>query len=272
MFLQLSVSADQVVRRTVVGERGFRLGFEFRDDALGQDFAELDAPLVEGVDLPDGALGEDRMFVKSDELAESFRRQLGGQDGVRRAVALEDAVGDEPVWRSLGFDLLRSLSERQRLGLGEDVCQKHVMLAAEGIERLHEGDEVTRDEPRSLVNELVEGVLAIGSWFAPVDRTRGIGDICSVAGTCFPLLSIVNCWRYAGKRFKYCSYGRTATVWAPKKSLYQRPRRPRRTGRLRSNGAVRKCSSIWWKPSSMALKLSAPMASMVERPIAESME
>ena len=44
------------------------------------------------------------------------------------------------------------------------------------------------------------------------------------------------------------------------------------TGRLRSKGAVRKCSSIWWKPSSMARKLSGPMASIVERPIAESIE
>ena len=44
------------------------------------------------------------------------------------------------------------------------------------------------------------------------------------------------------------------------------------TGRFRSNGAVRKCSSIWWKPSSIARKLSGPMASMVERPIAESIE
>ena len=93
-----------------------------------------------------------------------------GQDGVRRAVALEDAVGNEPIRRALGFDLLRGLSERQRFGLGEDVGQEHVMLAAERIERLHEGDEVTGDETGSLVNELIEGVLAVGSRFAPVDR------------------------------------------------------------------------------------------------------
>ena len=119
-------------------QRGFRLALEFRDDALGQHLAKLDAPLVEGVDLPDGALGEDRMLVKSDELAESFRRQLVGQDGVRRAVAFEDAVRDEPVRRALGFDLLRRFSERQRFGLGENVGQEHVMMAAERIERLHQ--------------------------------------------------------------------------------------------------------------------------------------
>ena len=44
------------------------------------------------------------------------------------------------------------------------------------------------------------------------------------------------------------------------------------TGRFCCKGAVRKCSSIWWNPSNMALKLSGPTASMVESPIAESME
>ena len=44
------------------------------------------------------------------------------------------------------------------------------------------------------------------------------------------------------------------------------------TGRLRSNGAVRKCSSIAWKPASIARKFSGPMAIMVDRPIAESIE
>ena len=41
---------------------------------------------------------------------------------------------------------------------------------------------------------------------------------------------------------------------APKKSLYQTPRRPIRTGRLQLNGAVRKCSSIAWKPANISLK------------------
>jgi hypothetical protein len=39
-------------------ESGLRLALEFRDDALSQYFAQLHAPLVEGVDVPDDALGE----------------------------------------------------------------------------------------------------------------------------------------------------------------------------------------------------------------------
>ena len=44
------------------------------------------------------------------------------------------------------------------------------------------------------------------------------------------------------------------------------------TGRLRSKGVVRKCSSMAWKPASIARNCSGPMASMVESPMAESIE
>ena len=43
-------------------------------------------------------------------------------------------------------------------------------MATEGIQRLGEGDEVARDEARALVDELVEGMLAVRAGFAPVDR------------------------------------------------------------------------------------------------------
>ena len=46
---------------------------------------ELDAPLVEGVDAPDGALDEDGVLVERDELAEDRRRELRGEDGRARA-------------------------------------------------------------------------------------------------------------------------------------------------------------------------------------------
>src|SRR5271166_1054127 len=132
---------------------GFCLALEFRDDALGKGLAQLDAPLIERVDVPDGALREDTVLIKCDKLAERLRRELFGQDGVRRAVALEDPVRHEPVWRALGLDLLGRLAEGQRLSLGEDVRQKHVVVAAEGVKRLAERDEVTRDEPGPLMNQ-----------------------------------------------------------------------------------------------------------------------
>src|SRR4029077_1594432 len=150
--LEFSVSADQVVCRAVVRERRFGLAFYFRNDALGQNLAKFHAPLVERVDLPNCALGKYRMFVKRDELAENLRREPGGKDGVRGTTALEDAMRDEPIRRAFGLDLLRRLAEGQCFGLGEDVCQEHVMMAAERIERLSEGNKVAGNKAGALMD------------------------------------------------------------------------------------------------------------------------
>src|SRR6266496_6599164 len=61
---QLSVATDHVVRRAVVAERRLGLALEFRDDALGQYLAQFDSPLIERVDVPDDALGEDAVLVE----------------------------------------------------------------------------------------------------------------------------------------------------------------------------------------------------------------
>src|ERR1700680_877676 len=150
--LKLSVSTDQVVCGTVVREGRFFLALHFGNDALSQHFAKLNTPLVERIDLPDRALGKHGMFVQSDKFAERLRREPGGKDRIRRTIAFEHAMRDEPIRRALGFDLLRRFAESQRFGLGENVCQKHVMVVAERIKRLCEGDKVARDEPRSLMD------------------------------------------------------------------------------------------------------------------------
>jgi hypothetical protein len=54
--------------------------------------------------------------------------------------------------------------------------------------------------------------------------------------------------------------------------MYQTPRRPRSTGRLRSKGADRKCSSRARKPARNSLNQSGPIATISDRPIAESTE
>src|ERR1700720_3127915 len=80
--LELSVSADQVVCGTVVREGRLFLAFYFGDDALSQNFAELHAPLVERIDLPDRALGKQEMFVQSDKFTERLRREPVGEDRI----------------------------------------------------------------------------------------------------------------------------------------------------------------------------------------------
>ena len=71
--LHRPISADQRIRAAVVFEVRLPCGFEFGDDALGEDFAEFDAPLVEGVDLPEDALGEDAHLVEGDEGCRGWR-------------------------------------------------------------------------------------------------------------------------------------------------------------------------------------------------------
>ena len=63
-------------------ELGWCWAFEFGNDALGQRLSQLDAPLVERIDVPDHALSEDTMLVEGNQLAECFRREPFGKDCV----------------------------------------------------------------------------------------------------------------------------------------------------------------------------------------------
>lgn len=66
---ELAVMADQLVGGAIVLKVGCGGCFEFRDDALGEDFAEFDSPLVEGVEPPEDTLDEDAVFIEGDEFA-----------------------------------------------------------------------------------------------------------------------------------------------------------------------------------------------------------
>ena len=90
--------------------------------------------------------------------------------------------GTSAVRRAFGLHLLRRLAEGQGLGLGEDIRDEDVVMPAQRIEGVHEADEVAGDEPRALVDELVERVLAVGARLAPVDRARVVVDPRAVEG------------------------------------------------------------------------------------------
>src|SRR5204862_5914070 len=111
--------------------------------------------------VPDRALHEDAVLVERDELAERLRIELLGEERVRRPVPLEDAMRNEPVGRSLLAHLLGRLAEGERLRLREDVRHQEVVMVADRVERSSEADEVRRNELRTLVDQLVEGVLAV---------------------------------------------------------------------------------------------------------------
>src|ERR1700719_1259767 len=141
------------------------------DDALRKRLAQLNAPLVERIDVPDHALGEDGVFVQSHQFAQSFRRQLFSEDRVRWTIAFEYPMGDEPLGSAFCLNLFSNLAECQRLGLRANVGNQHIVVAANWVERLRKSDEVAGDEPGPLMYQLVERMLAVGSRFAPVDCT-----------------------------------------------------------------------------------------------------
>ena len=122
------------------------------------------------------ALHEDAVLVERDQLAERGRRQLVEQQRVRRPVAFEHPVRHEPVRRAFGFDFAGRLAERQRFALREHVGDQDVVMRAQRVERLDEGDEVARNQPRALMDQLVERVLAVGAGLAPVDRAGVVLD------------------------------------------------------------------------------------------------
>ena len=104
-----------------MAERRLRIALEFRDNALRQRLAKLDTPLVERVNVPDSALGENAMLVKGHELAKRFRREPLDEDSIGRSVSLEDPVGNKPIRSAFGLDFFGGLAKRQGLGLGEDI-------------------------------------------------------------------------------------------------------------------------------------------------------
>src|SRR5271170_6028188 len=63
-----SVSTYQGIRRTVMSELRSRLALQFGNDVLSQRLAQLHSPLIERIDVPDRALGEDDMLVQGHDL------------------------------------------------------------------------------------------------------------------------------------------------------------------------------------------------------------
>ena len=101
---------------------------------LRQHLAQLDTPLVEQIDVPDGALGKDAVLVQRNQLAKRLRRQFLGEDGIGWAIAGEHTMGHEPVRGAFVLDLFCRLAEGKRLRLGEDIREQYIVLLANRIE------------------------------------------------------------------------------------------------------------------------------------------
>ena len=66
--------------------------------------------------------------------------------------------------------------------LGNHVGQEQILVVAERVERLGKCDKIIGDQLGPLVNQLVEGMLAIDTWLPPVDWPGLVGDLSSIQG------------------------------------------------------------------------------------------
>ena len=149
---------------------------QIAENALRENLAELNAPLIVAVDVPDYALDENLVLVKSDERTERLRRELIGQKRIRGLVALEGLERDELLLDALLGAFLGRLTECESLGLGEEVGHELVVKIADGIVGLRAADEVARNKVGTLMDELIERVLAVRTWLAPLDGTGSVSD------------------------------------------------------------------------------------------------
>ena len=142
---RISEDSEQLA---VGGQSAFGL---LREDLLREDLAQLDALLVEAVDIPDKALEHDLVLEMRKDGAECFRSQLVADDDAGGTSALEILV---PVFIVLaagkGHDLRRDV--RAELLLAGAVLDDHIVRHL----ALLKADELDRDDAGALVQELVD--------------------------------------------------------------------------------------------------------------------
>ena len=145
---------------------GRRAGRKPLEQRLGQPLAELHAPLVEGVYVPNQALTKHPVLVEGEQGAEASGVQAVEHEGVGAVVADGGAMG-----------VLVGPAEGHGLALAQAVGQQPAVvvgqLRAGRLVAVGSGqDEVGGEGAGALVQHLVEGVLPRGALPAPDDRHR----------------------------------------------------------------------------------------------------
>src|SRR5437763_1800279 len=130
--------------------------FQFRNDPLGEHLTELNSPLIERINVPNRTLGENRVFVKSNEPAERSGGEPLGKDGVGRTISFKYAMRDQPFRRAFGPDFIGCLSKSEGFGLGKDVGHQNIMMPADWVESLGEGDKIAGNQAGSLMDQLIK--------------------------------------------------------------------------------------------------------------------
>src|ERR1700722_978464 len=73
----------------------------------------------------------------------------------------------KPIGRAFRPDLIRGLAKSQCFRLREHVGDQHVVMSAQRVERPDESDEIAGYEARTLMHQLIERMLAVGTRLSP---------------------------------------------------------------------------------------------------------
>ena len=76
---------------------GLRLALKFRNDSLSEYLAKFDSPLIERINVPNSALGEDQVLVKGNKLTQCLRREPLSKNRGRWAITFEHSMRYEPI-------------------------------------------------------------------------------------------------------------------------------------------------------------------------------
>lgn len=172
------VVACDFIRRAELGKNDF-----------GELFTKFDAPLIEGVDVPDDALDENFVFVESDQGTQRAWGEFLEHDRVGWTISFEGLVWGELVDLRLlesslgqfGRGFFKRFALHERFGLGKEIGEQNRVMLTDGVLADDRCEEVGRDELSALVDELVKGVLAVSAGFAPDHRTGGVVDVMTAA-------------------------------------------------------------------------------------------
>lgn len=150
--------------------------YEFRQDTARELLAQLHAPLIEAVDIPDDPLHEDLVLVQRNQAAQGMGCHLPEQEGIAGAVAIEDAIGQNARVRSLSPCLLRCFPVHQCLRLREEVGQQFDMMVTHRMVADGGCDEVAWNQSGPLVEQLEERMLSVGAGLSPDHGTCLVAD------------------------------------------------------------------------------------------------
>jgi len=102
--------------------------------------------------------------------------------------------------------LLLGLAPHERLALRKAVGQKNAVVFADGVVRRERREKIDGNDARALMQELIKGVLPVGSRLAPDDGARGVVvDDPTLAVDALAVALHVALLEVRGKRCRYWS-------------------------------------------------------------------